>query len=241
MAVTITTLEKVGSRLYFANSPFAAKDAIRRLGGHWDGDRRQWWIGAAKKEAAEKLVAQINGTVAPTTQREATPASDRAAASVGLDTGTPADIVADRLQDEGRDKEAAAIRTPAEDLSGCRVFAKVEYKGQTYYVIAETRDRTRCRLATLREDGPVFWADMQACRLLRTYQGREVWDGRRYSNRTVTRYTTLGSLREFVAGQRAAEKAGVPQCPVCGKRNGDMVRDLETGMICCRGCADMPE
>lgn len=236
----MTTLEQVGSRLYFANSPFASKDAIKRLGGHWDGDRRQWWVGSAKRPAAERLVAEINGTT-PATNRTATPASDRAAAAVGLDKGTPADVVADKVEDGGDAKKAAELRKPAEDIDGCRVYAKVEYKGRTYYVIAETKDRTRCRLATLQEDGPVFWADMSQCRLLKTYEGREKWDGRRYSNRTVTVYTTLGSLRSFVADQRAAEKNGVPQCPVCGRRNDNMVRDLETGMTCCRGCADMPE
>lgn len=236
-----TTLEKVGSRLYFVGSPFAAKDAIKRLGGHWDGDRRQWWIGAAKRADAESLVAELNGTAPQFAGASATAASDRAAARVGLEPGTPAGIVADRLEEAGDAKRADELRKPVEDLSDCRVYAKVEYKERTYYVIAETKDRTRCRLATLQEDGPVFWADMSACRLIKTYPGRQVWDGRRYSGRTVTRYTTLGSIREFVADQKQAEAAGHPQCTVCGKRSSDLVRDLETGGMACRGCADMPE
>lgn len=237
----MTTLERVGSRLYFRNSPFTAKDRIKSLGAHWDGDRKQWWIGAAKKADAEALVAELNSTVSQFAGATATVASAKVAESVGLSPDSPAGIVADAVEEAGDAKKAAELRKPVEDLSGCRVYAKVEYKGRTYYVIAETKDRTRCRLATLQEDGPVFWADMAACRLLKSYPGRKVWDGCRYSNRTVTRYTTLGSLRDFVADQRAAEKQGVPQCPVCGKRNNDMVHDLETGMMCCYGCADMPE
>lgn len=239
MTATMTTLEKVGARLYFSNSPFSAKDAIKRLGSHWDGDRRQWWIGAAKKAEAETLVAKLNGSASETV-RVPTAESAKLAESVGLDANTPADIVADKLQDAGRDKEAAAIRTPKEDLSDCRVYAKVEYKGRTYYVIAETKDRTRCRLATLQEDGPVFWAQMAECSLLKTYQGREKWDGRRYSGKTITVYTTLGSLRDFVETQKRADAAGHPACPECGKR-GELVRDLEDGGMKCYRCCDMPE
>lgn len=162
-------------------------------GKNFDADRKQWWCGLAKSEAAAKLVAGLN------------------------------------------DPTAAPI---AEDLGAKQVYAKVEYKGRQYYVIQETAGQVRCRLMTLDSTEP-FWVDCGACKLVRTYPGREVWDGRR-GNGTVTRYTTIGSLRDFRDDQKSAEKAGVPQCPVCGKRNSDMVRDLETGMTCCRGCCDMP-
>lgn len=246
----MTTLEKVGSRLYFVNSPFASKDAIKRLGGHWDGDRRQWWIGAAKRAAAEKLVTELNGTTPQFAGATATPASAKVAESVGLSADTPAGIVADRVEEGGDAKKAADLRKPVEDLSAARVYAKVEYKGHTYYVIARTMTQAtateapkplRVRLATLREDGPVFWADAQQCRLIKEYHGRKVWDGLRYSNRTVTTYTTLGSIRSFVAEQRRGERDGTPQCAACGKRSDSLVHDLEDGCMKCRGCADMPE
>lgn len=236
-----TTLEKVGSRLYFRGSPFAAKDQIKRIGGHFDFDQKCWWIGAAKRADAEALVAELNGASPQFVGATATPVSDRAAESAGLEPGTPAGIVADKLEDAGDTKKAAELRKPVEDLSDCRVYAKVAYKGRTYYVIAETKDQTRCRLATLQEDGPVFWTDCAACELVKRYHGREVWDGRRYSNRTVTKYTTLGSLRSFVAEQKRAEQAGVPQCAACGKRNEHLVHDLEDGLMKCRACCDMPE
>lgn len=243
MAVTI---EKVGSRVYFAGNTFPVKDAIKGMGGHWDGDRKQWWVGAAKMKAAEELVAGLS--VPRFAGAAATAASARAAASVGLSADTPAGVVADAVEERGDAGAAAKLRQPAEDLSGARVYAKVEYKGRTYYVIARTMTQAtihqaaqplRVRLATLQEDGPVFWADAAACRLLKEYHGRDERGAYgKPTGRTV--YTTLGSLRSFVADQRAAEKAGVPQCPVCGKRNPNMVLDHETGMTCCRGCADMP-
>lgn len=60
----MTTLETVGRRVYFVNSPFAAKDAIKGIGAKWDADRRQWWIGTNKREDAEKLVASLNDPAA---------------------------------------------------------------------------------------------------------------------------------------------------------------------------------
>lgn len=48
------TLERVGRRTYFVGNTFPIKDLIRNSGGHWDGDRKQWWIGS--QEYAEGIV-----------------------------------------------------------------------------------------------------------------------------------------------------------------------------------------
>jgi hypothetical protein len=50
------TLAREGSRLYFCGDTYSIKDDIKRLGGHWDGDSRRWWIGLAKQAQAEQLV-----------------------------------------------------------------------------------------------------------------------------------------------------------------------------------------
>lgn len=216
------TIEKQGARVYLLGDTFAHKDAIKGIGGHWDGERRAWWVGAKKEQAARDLVARVCPVSA-------------AAAGVGLRGDTPAGIVADRLEDEGRDQEATAVREaaqspkPVEDVSKCRVYAQVEYKGRRYYVIAETRDLTRCRLTTLDGLTP-FWVDCADCNLVKRYEGREVWDGRRYSGRTVTRYSTIGSLREFRDRQKNPETAR-HQCMECGSwcNAGEPCRD-------CGGC-----
>lgn len=52
-----------GSRVYLLNLPFAAKDRAKvelgMTGKNWDGDRRAWWVGLAKRAAAEKFVASL--------------------------------------------------------------------------------------------------------------------------------------------------------------------------------------
>lgn len=180
------TLEKSGSRLYFAGNTFPLKDAIKKIGGHWDGDRKQWWIGTAKQSDAEALVANA----------EANPGK-----------GAPSD--------------------------DARVYAKVEYKDRNYYVIAEGQGR--CRLTVL--DGSLdFWADMAACKLVKTYQPRE----RTFRGRTTTSYTTLGSIRRFVADQKELESKGYEACCACGKRSRELVHDLEDGLMKCYACCDMP-
>ena len=236
-------LDRVGSRIYLVDLPFEAKSKAKEIGCHWDGERRQWWIGTTKKDVAAKLVEQVNNT--PTTQRTPTPASARIAVTVGLSPDTPADIVADRVQDAGDERAAQQLRTPPEDVSDCRVYAQVEYKGRRYYVIAESREKEtgqpmRCRLTTLDGLTP-FWADCSECNLIKSYPGREVWDGRRYSGKTVTRYTTIGSLRDFRASQKMAAANGAPQCAACGKRSDRLTHDLEDGLMKCRGCCDMAE
>jgi hypothetical protein len=55
-------LKKVGSRIYLTGDTFAHKDRIKSVlgltGKNFDGDR--WWVGAAKRAAAEALVAELN-------------------------------------------------------------------------------------------------------------------------------------------------------------------------------------
>lgn len=123
---------------------------------------------------------------------------------------------------------------PAEDN---RVYAKVSYKGRNYFVVADTG--TRVRLTVL--DGSVhFWADKSACDLVREYKGRDQWDGRRNSGKTVTVYTTLESLCRFVDSQRSAEARGEEVCACgCGVR-GELIPDLEDGLLKLPKCCDIP-
>jgi len=215
----MTTLEKVGARLYFVGSPFAAKAAIKDLGGHWDPDRRQWWIGAAKRESAEALVAELNGTSAPV--MVATEGSASVATALGLSPDTPAGIVADKLAEAGDTKGAANVRAgkPAqEDPHSIRLTGKGRYKGREYYAGAVTRDGTRVRLLTLPDaEGKYldFWAPCPEVTQTKTYTPREQWDGRRYSGRTVTVYTTLGSVADFITRQKNPDTAR-GQCVECG-------------------------
>jgi hypothetical protein len=52
------SVEQVGQRLYVTGNTYAVKDALKAAGCHWDGERRQWWIGAAKRSRIESLIAK---------------------------------------------------------------------------------------------------------------------------------------------------------------------------------------
>jgi uncharacterized repeat protein (TIGR03803 family) len=57
-------LQTEATRIYLVGDTFAAKDRIKAIGGHWDPDRRAWWIGKGK--LAERA---HGGIVRPTNRR----------------------------------------------------------------------------------------------------------------------------------------------------------------------------
>lgn len=182
------TLERIGQRVYIVGNTFPVKDQLKKAGCHWDGERRQWWIGAAKAAAIEAIVA------AP----------------------------------------AAPAEESGDDV---RLIGKAMYKGRTYYVRALSGDRTRARLISL--DGRIdFWATVgpaeDQAQVVKTYAPRE----RTYRGRTTRTYTTLGSIRRFLEQEAANRKAGGPVCAACGK-SGDLVEDLEDGLLKHRWCCDI--
>jgi hypothetical protein len=182
MKTTTIGTEKVGARVYVTGETYSIRDRLKSAGCHWDGERRQWWIGAAKAAEIEVLIGR-----------------------------------------------AAVEAPPKEDLDAARVQAKVEYKGRTYYAIAETRDGAKRRLVTL--DGKVdFWAQSNDMSSLKTYHSRE------YRGRTE--YTTLGSIRRFVEREQRNRQAGGAVCAECGT-SGELVRDLEDGLMKHRQCCDI--
>lgn len=52
--------EKVGSRIYVMGNTYPVRERLKRAGCHWDGDRQQWWIGAAKAAAIEAIVGKLD-------------------------------------------------------------------------------------------------------------------------------------------------------------------------------------
>lgn len=143
--------EKVGTRVYVTGNTYAVKSALKDAGCHWDGDRKQWWIGAVKADAISKIVG-------------------------GLADG-PA---------------------PKEDMHAKNVYAKVEYKGRQYYVIARSDKTSKFWLTVL--DGSIdFWAAMSDCKVVKTYQGRENYRSGRVE------YQTLGSMHRYVQGLKSGE------------------------------------
>jgi hypothetical protein len=48
--------EQVGQRIYLVGDTYAIKSALKAAGCHFDGERRQWWIGAKKRASIETLL-----------------------------------------------------------------------------------------------------------------------------------------------------------------------------------------
>lgn len=136
----------------------------------------------------------------------------------------------------------------AEDLDDVRLVGKATYKGRTYYVRQVTADQTRCRLITL--DGKLdFWADLatdagdvtaESAAMQKRYEPRD--ERGSYGQPTGRKvYTTVGSIRKFVESQRRAEAGGgLPACAGCGKRDSNLIEDLEDGLFKHRHCCDVP-
>ena len=53
------TIEQSGTRVYLRGDTYSAKDQIKAIGGHWDGDARAWWVGTAKAAEARELVERL--------------------------------------------------------------------------------------------------------------------------------------------------------------------------------------
>ena len=190
MAITI---ERQGQRVYLVGDTYAVKDRIKAMGGHWDGERRAWWIGAAKAAEAQALVGGLASTPA------ASPAK--------------------------------------QDPSEIRLTGKGRYKGREYYAGAITRDGSRVRLLTLPDASGNyldFWAPCAEVEEVKRYQPRE----RTYRGHTTTEYTTLGGIARFVERERRNRAEGGAVCAECGK-SGELVQDLEDGMMKHRHCCDI--
>lgn len=57
--MSITT-NRIGRRTYLVGETFPHKAAIKAEGGHWDGDRKAWWLGDDAK--AKALAETLNAT-----------------------------------------------------------------------------------------------------------------------------------------------------------------------------------
>jgi len=63
-------LETIGQRIYVAGNTYPIKDSLKSAGCHWDGDRRQWWIGATQKAKLEALVTSAQPKKEDVSDRE---------------------------------------------------------------------------------------------------------------------------------------------------------------------------
>jgi hypothetical protein len=142
-------------------------------------------------------------------------------------------VDADQKQESG-----AEPQRKREDPDDIELQGKGRYKGKDYYVGRHEAASGKLHLYSLPNDKGEFidfWADPNLVEVIKRYEPREVWDGRRYSGRTITVYQTLGGIAEYL---REVKKPG-PKCAECG-RPGELVADLEDGILKHSWCCDMP-
>jgi hypothetical protein len=48
--------------VYVTGNTYPIKDQLRSAGCHWDGERRQWWIGKAKAAAVQTIISGLSAT-----------------------------------------------------------------------------------------------------------------------------------------------------------------------------------
>jgi hypothetical protein len=64
------TFQEEGRRVYVLGDTFPIKNAIKEAGGHWDSDRKAWWIGAAKRPVIEAAIGSAPVPQATAERRE---------------------------------------------------------------------------------------------------------------------------------------------------------------------------
>ncbi len=177
------SLEVCGARVYLVGDTYSIKAKLKEAGCHWDGDRRQWWIGKAK---ADSLQAILDG--------------------------------AGEASEDDRKAE----------LGSMPVKAKVNYKGRSYFVVAESRDGMKVRLTVL-DCSIDFWALKSACELVKQYAPRVNYRTNRES------WMTVNGMRSFVEqAKREREQLDRGEIPA-----GYCV-DMEDGQVKRRSECDMP-
>jgi len=71
------TVERVGRRSYLTGNTYPVKDAIRNAGGHWDAERKAWWLGddvkarSIAQQSAGAATTSSNSSGAEAPKREA--------------------------------------------------------------------------------------------------------------------------------------------------------------------------
>jgi hypothetical protein len=182
------TLEKIKTRLYFAGDSYSVKDQIKALGGHWDGDRRQWWVGSAKASEAEALVAKLSGAASGSTADTAPAKED--ADSIKL---------VGKAKYKGRTYYVRWVGQCKDGSYKCRLVT-LDQSLDFWAACARPHEQ--------HIDGN---GDVAA--IVKTYQPREVRYG--YRGKSRTEYTTLGSIKRFIDDQKnPATSRG--ECTECG-------------------------
>lgn len=73
------TVQRDGRRSYLTGNTYTLKDKIKAAGGHWDADRKAWWVGDhAKAEQIASTASSAAATPRPEFDAARTPIRGRA-------------------------------------------------------------------------------------------------------------------------------------------------------------------
>lgn len=210
----MVVIEPAGRRIYLSETPYSARDLIRKSAiCTWDPDKKRYWAGSTKEEQLRDLVAEINGI-----PKE----SIKEARSLGLSPDTDPQKVIQTLVDQGKqeaaDRVKAAVERPKEqeDPHKINLTGKAEYRGRTYYMGFQTRDGQKVRLLTLPDkEGKYldFWADLSQVTVVKTYEPRTSWNGMRGARSAEVKvYTTLGGIADFLKNPKKSRRVQCQEC-----------------------------
>jgi hypothetical protein len=57
----VIVLQADGERLYIVGSVYPLRDRIKAVGGHWDDERKSWYVGRDKTADITELIVQSQG------------------------------------------------------------------------------------------------------------------------------------------------------------------------------------
>lgn len=178
------SIEKAGRRHYLVGDTFAIKDRIKAAGGHWDGDKRAWWIGNA-----EKALEVAGHSSSASSERQAPPTSQLA----------EDDKIAGKASYKGREYIMVWEGTTSRGQACKLAFAdgsKVFWAGAGEYQVTKRYEARRSSYRG-RHDEPMTFGRLKALRAKYARARAEgnddgVPNGQRYECEECGEYVTRG-------------------------------------------------
>ncbi len=162
-------IEIEGTRAYITGDSYAYRTQLKSAGCHWDGDRKQWWIGVAKRANVEAIVTGPAPESAPQREQREAPGEDAAVAGRATYKGKTY-YVAGRIE-RGRTRYDDHVR-PVETRDGAKVLLYFRDGSSSFWaarsevqvVRSYQRPTTIARLRAYAEEAKSHGTDECSCR-----------------------------------------------------------------------------
>lgn len=127
-----------GTRVFLKGDTYPHRNAIKAIGGHWEPNRKLWWVGKAKRADATALVEKLNATPKPAA-RPATKATPKPRPEPRKLTNEQIDAL---LKEAGRQRiqdKAAITLTRRGNKHGYDAGEIVRLQSGVYLVVEDAR------------------------------------------------------------------------------------------------------